>query len=83
MQNKAQGLSLTVIIVAAIALLVLVVLSVIFIGKSGWFVDNVDDCQGSCVTQEVCSAQEMSRVTDGDCGDDESLVCCVVVSGEE
>lgn len=34
MNKKAQGLSLNVIIIAAIALIVLVILSVIFIGRS-------------------------------------------------
>ena len=37
MDTKAQGISVNVIIIAAIALLVLVILSVIFIGRLGGF----------------------------------------------
>ena len=50
--RKAQGISINVIIVAAIALLVLVVLSVIFLGKIG----NVagDDC--SKYDNTICQA---------------------------
>ena len=51
--KKAQGLSMNVIIIAALALLVLVVLSVVFIGKTGkWGADI-----GKCVTNGgICAA---------------------------
>jgi len=51
MFKKAQGISLTVVVIAALALLVLVILSVVFIGRmGGWGVD-VNDCEnkgGKC-----------------------------------
>lgn len=52
MRKKAQGLSINTIIIAAIALLVLVVLSVIFIGKLGKTRTEMDRCEtnrGTCV----------------------------------
>lgn len=49
MSKKAQGLSMTVIIVAAIALLVLVILSIIFIGRMGSTTDTIDSCKGTCI----------------------------------
>jgi len=55
MQRKGQGISINVIIIAAIALLVLVVLSVIFIGRSGIFSRASADCiqnGGQCVVGE-------------------------------
>ncbi len=47
--KKAQGLSMNVIIIAAIALLVLVILAVIFIGRMGTTTKNIDKCQGQCM----------------------------------
>jgi hypothetical protein len=46
MNSKGQGISINVIIVAAIALLVLVVLSVIFLGRAGVFSQKSLDCEG-------------------------------------
>ncbi len=43
--KKAQGISINVIVVAAIALLVLVVLSVVFLGRFGLFTQQSADCE--------------------------------------
>lgn len=48
MKKKAQGLSINVIIVAAIALIVLVVLVAIFTGKLGTFGEEVSDVGQTC-----------------------------------
>lgn len=51
MAKKAQGMSMNVIIIAAIALLVLVILSVIFIGRMGGFGEETAGCAtrgGTC-----------------------------------
>lgn len=42
--KKAQGLSLEVIVVAALVLVVLVILIIIFSGKIGSFSNSVEDC---------------------------------------
>lgn len=59
MSKKAQGMSLNVIIIAALGLLVLVVLAIIFTGRTGVFVRESDKCDikgGKCVaTQADCS----------------------------
>lgn len=50
--KRAQGISINVIVIAAIALLVLVVLAVVFLGKIGGFTSGASDCEnkgGSCV----------------------------------
>lgn len=47
--KRGQGLSMNVIIIAAIALLVLVILAVIFIGRMGTTAKNIDKCQGQCI----------------------------------
>lgn len=50
--KKAQGISINTIIIAALALLVLVVLSVIFLGRTGIFAKESASCLtngGSCV----------------------------------
>jgi len=49
--KKAQGISINVIVIAAIALAVLVVLFAIFTGKLGVFsreVDKTDNCVARC-----------------------------------
>jgi len=52
LQKKAQGLSMNVIIIAAIALIVLVVLIMIFTGRMGLFTGGIKTCPsmgGFCV----------------------------------
>jgi flagellar basal body-associated protein FliL len=58
MSKKAQGMSMNVIIIAALALLVLVILAIIFIGRMGSTTRGVDQCKGNCVsTEEDCTNQ--------------------------
>ncbi len=78
LHKKAQGLPLNVIIIAAIALLVLVVLAVIFLGRSGGFAESTKSCAtqgGQCLE---------------DCGNNAVLpgatcptgqTCCLVLEG--
>jgi hypothetical protein len=49
--KKGQGISINVIVIAAIALLVLVVLSIVFLGRFGVFTQQSGDCEnkgGAC-----------------------------------
>lgn len=46
--KKGQGLSLNVIIIAALALIVLIVLTVIFTGRVSLFNKGVSTCNGFC-----------------------------------
>ena len=95
MKKKAQGLSLNVIIIAAIGLLVLVVLAIIFTGRTGIFVKESDKCDvkfgssGECVdSREVCVGA-YNKISWGACdldndgkygyNDDENGYCCVTV----
>lgn len=80
--NKKGDLSITVIIIAALALLVLVVLSIIFLGRTNIFVDNVSDCEnngGKCIDADSCTG-DYSRIVDHVC-DADSKVCCLTVGG--
>jgi hypothetical protein len=67
MNKKAQGISLNVIIIAAIALLVLVILSVIFMGRMGTFTDKSKDCasatggNGQCLS--ACEGDHPTEVS--------------------
>jgi len=47
--KKGQGLSLTTIVIAALALLILVVLTVIFAGRMGLFSKGLGNCDSVCV----------------------------------
>lgn len=50
--ERGQGISINVIVVAAIALLVLVVLAIVFLGRFGVFTAQTADCEnkgGACV----------------------------------
>lgn len=83
--KKAQGISINVIIVAAIALLVLVILSVIFIGRIGTFSTAVGECTnkgGVCApTTESCPAENPQIFPDWKCPDkdEEAQKCCIKV----
>ena len=64
MRKKSQGLSITTIIVAAIALIVLVVLVAIFTGRIGGFskgISSVSTCEslgGKCQSNDCSSSQQ-------------------------
>jgi len=90
--SKAQGISINVIIIAAIALLVLVVLSVIFMGRLGQFATKTAECEnkgGKCADLgESCGQVGSSvedyptRFPDWTCPkvDDQDVDCCVKIS---
>jgi len=52
--KKAQGLPITTIIIAALALVVLVVLFAIFTGRIGIFAREVQSCSNPCVESTAC-----------------------------
>jgi len=92
MSKKAQGISINVIIIAAIALLVLVVLSVIFMGRLGQWGARVAECEnkgGRCADiGESCGDPGSSvedyptRFLDWECPlvDDQEVDCCVKIT---
>ena len=51
--DKGQGLPITTIVVAALALLVLVILFAITTGRLGIFAGGVSECPGICVAKET------------------------------
>ncbi|MFC1742281.1 hypothetical protein ACFL3V_07135 [Nanoarchaeota archaeon] len=87
MSKKAQGLSMNVIIIAAIALLVLVILAVIFIGRMKTTTSGIDQCKGKCVASTYDCEQQGSyyKATGDPCytmtgkPDTDNPVCCVGV----
>ena len=65
MENKAQGLSLNVVIIAAVVLVVLIVLWSIFTGRMGGFSEELDTCKGTCEVLSVC--EDNGAVVPGYC----------------
>jgi len=53
--KKAQGLPLNTIIIAALVLIVLVVLTLIFTGRINMFGKGLDYCEGDCVQTATCT----------------------------
>jgi hypothetical protein len=88
MEKKGQGLSMNVIIIAALALLVLVVLAIIFMGKMGGTVGDMRKCEsmgGRCVPiGEQCpvgwSKAGLNNVAclDSEGEVDSTMQCCIV-----
>ena len=86
--KKGQGLSLNMIIVAAIALIVLVIIVMIFTGRIGIFRQGVEDCtgKGGTCSSEPC-AQGTTNLPGTDCGNkkdantanDNGPYCCISV----
>lgn len=81
--RKAQGISINVIIVAAIALLVLVVLSIIFVGKLGLFGEKTSACEtvgGTCYL--ICPTGTTEYTAGANCPDVDGATqkCCLAVS---
>ncbi|MBD3204006.1 hypothetical protein GF327_06910 [Candidatus Woesearchaeota archaeon] len=85
MEKKGQGLSLNTIIVAALALLVLIIIAMIFTGRIKLWRENTDACVnkgGRCVSDdrnaqgeyEYCSSM-YDKIIAGDCPED--MICCL------
>jgi hypothetical protein len=84
MDKKGQGISMNVIIIAAIALLVLVVVAAIFLVNMGKVQPRVNECEptyGTCVASGGCND---GIILDKNCGDDEEgPICCSKGGGSD
>jgi len=85
--KKAQGISLNVIVIAAIALLVMVVLILVFTGKIGNFTSNVDVCENKGgVCRESCDRANLETelrgavCTSSSGQPDSTQKCCLSIS---
>jgi len=76
MNRKGQGISINVIIIAAIALLVLVILAVLLIRSGGDLVVDCVDTQGTCA--DTCSDLGGDYIADRSkkCST-EGTICCI------
>ena len=83
--GKAQGLSITTIIVAAIALIVLVVIIAIFTGRLGIFSGELGKAQenkclekgGTCIAAGNECGNNLVRDFGASCPDSNFPVCCI------
>jgi len=82
--KKAQGLSINVIIIAALALIVLVVLATIFTGRVRIFSQTLEDCaskQGQCYPNKC--PDNSALITNAKCSEADRNAgkdkCCVSV----
>ena len=71
--NKSQGLSINVLIIAVLALAVLVVLIIVFTGSIGKTSENI----GSCITK----GGKCANANEGECKD-QNYPIPIFVSGE-
>ena len=77
--KKSQGMPINVIIIAALALIVLVILLAIFMGRVKIFSESLQSCpakQGHCEKGMICPSN-MALITNTDCPKDQ--ICCVQV----
>tara|TARA_Y100000310_G_C20581606_1_gene763287 strand:+ start:58 stop:342 length:285 start_codon:yes stop_codon:yes gene_type:complete len=90
LNKKAQGISINVIIIAAIALAVLVILFAIFTGNIGQNTESINECTnkgGLCGTIDSCDSLNTEggkqyvqfKATTKDCAN--SQPCCLPVPG--
>lgn len=86
--KKGQGMSMNVIIIAALALMVLVVIGVVFMSKTINFRKQTDTCSangGVCIDKTIgCNADNYEKETTGVCFTDgktadPAKVCCIRV----
>lgn len=80
LKKAGQGLSITTIIIGAIALIVLVVLIAIFTGRFGLFSKGLESCLGEC-SKTPCTG---ASIPGTDCkkqgkGD----YCCIMLGSEK
>ena len=80
--KKSQGISLNVVIVAAIVLIVLVVLIVIFSGRMKTFNYGLVDCHsknGQCQSQPCSQGSATIPHTNCNSGTNTEQYCCVPI----
>jgi len=88
--KKAQGLSLNVIIIAALALLVLVILALIFTGRIGTFTQSSGDCviNGGQCQRTDCTGENSRQISnscdldgDGTLNEGQAIdgICCLSI----
>jgi hypothetical protein len=87
--KKAQSLSLNTIIIAALALLVLVILAFVFMGRFSLFTKESGDCatmKGTCIRSGSCDGTYQKQVSydcdldgDGTKNEGQSIdgICCI------
>ncbi len=80
MNKKAQGLSLNTIIIAALVIMVLIILGMVFMGRMGTFASTSKSCSskgGTCIEGTSgfdCPEEYTISPTGGDCPEDQ--ICC-------
>lgn len=75
--KKAQGLSLNTIIIAALVIMVLVILALVFTGQMGSFGTSTKSCiskGGNC--KQTCEDNEMQALFVATCSE-EGEICCI------
>ena len=78
MNKKAQGLSLNTIIIAALVIMVLIILGLVFMGRMGSFGQKQESCQakgGTCRTECAEGQMETTGFLGGACPEEHS--CCI------
>lgn len=76
-RGKAQGLSLTTIIIAILVIIVLVVIVMIFTGKMGFFGKSIDACDDCKISARDCPEETtMAIPMDCDKQHDGMEYCC-------
>ena len=75
--KKAQGLSLNTIIIAALVIMVLVILALVFTGQIGGFSEDTDGCnaKGGQCREDDCLDNEQPSLFGGTCP--EGFQCCM------
>ena len=81
--KKSQGISIRVIIISALALLVLVVLSVIFTGKAGKFIIESEDCATQAGVCRLFADETPNRGCEEGEFPHQSLTCSLSPAGKE
>jgi len=76
--KKGQGISINVIIIAAIALLVLVILSVLLLRSGGELVVDCNDVNGVCVGNCADAGELYTSYSTAKCPLEEQ-VCCIPI----
>lgn len=94
--KRAEGLSMNIIIIAALAIIVLLILVLIFTGQIKVFTGTLRSCTdmgGKCVSSSDCSptasgktecrcpSEGMVKLPNGDCGANSGSVCCKQIIG--
>jgi hypothetical protein len=85
-RKRGQGLSINVLIIAALGLVVFIILGMLFFNKTQAFSQGLEKCAakfGGCDSETNCNSKNGQVIRNTDCERENKGVCCVTLATQQ